>query len=94
MSTSDKLTIKLVIGESNYPLTIERQDEPLYREAAKRVNDILGRYKQKYPGREAVEYFAMTAFHAEFLQMLMKDNKDTQPYQDMMDRVQSLFDDL
>lgn len=90
----DKITIKLVIGENKYPLIIERQDEPLFREAAKRVNDILGRYKQKYPKKNSSEYFAMTALHIGFQNLLMEKNNDTEPYQDMMERVSSILDKL
>ncbi|MCQ2051761.1 MAG: cell division protein ZapA [Bacteroidaceae bacterium] len=90
----DKITIKLVIGENKYPLVIERQDEPLFREAAKKVNDILGRYTQKYPGKNSSEYFAMAALHIGFLNLIMEQNNDTEPYQEMMKRVSSTLENL
>ena len=37
----DKLKIKLLIGDANYPMIIDRADEEVLREAAKRVNNML-----------------------------------------------------
>ena len=41
----DSFEIKLLVGGTYYPLKIKRSDEVLYREAARRINDKLNRYK-------------------------------------------------
>ncbi|MDO5571198.1 MAG: cell division protein ZapA [Bacteroidales bacterium] len=45
---NDKFTIRIKIAESSHPLTINRDQEELYRKAAKLVNQRLADYKEKY----------------------------------------------
>ena len=46
---SDKLVIQLLIGKQVYPITVKRDQEEIYRRAARMINDKLGRYEQSYP---------------------------------------------
>ena len=41
---NDKIKINLQIADSNYPLTINREEEQTVREAAKQVNIRLNKY--------------------------------------------------
>ena len=49
---SEKLSIKLKILERNYPLLIEWKEEEKLREAAKRINDLVIRFKQHYSDKD------------------------------------------
>ena len=40
---SDKLVIQLLIGKQVYPITVKRDQEEIYRRAARMINDKLGR---------------------------------------------------
>ena len=46
---SEKMVIQLLIGKQVYPITIKREQEEIYRRAARMINDKLGRYEQSYP---------------------------------------------
>ena len=43
---NDKIKINLQIADSNYPLTINREEEQMVREAAKQVNVRLNKYRE------------------------------------------------
>ena len=45
---NDKIKINLQIADSNYPLTINREEEQMVREAAKQVNVRLNKYREVY----------------------------------------------
>mgnify|MGYP000556235061 CR=1 FL=1 len=45
---NDKIKINLQIADSNYPLTINREEEQTVREAAKQVNIRLNKYREVY----------------------------------------------
>ena len=45
---NDKIKINLQIADSNYPLTINREEEEMVREAAKQVNIRLYAYREYY----------------------------------------------
>ena len=44
---NDKIKINLQIADSNYPLTINREEEQMVREAAKQVNIRLNKYREE-----------------------------------------------
>ena len=80
----DTLRIHLLIDNVRYPLTIRREDEQLYRDAAKQIDNKLNKYRSKFPDFEASSYWAMTALEIAFENMLLKDRNDTAPYQESM----------
>ena len=49
---NDKIKINLQIADSNYPLTINREEEQTVREAAKQVNIRLNKYREVYKNLE------------------------------------------
>jgi len=44
----DKVKINIQVGNFKLPLTIFPDDEPIYREAARMINDRLEAYQTKY----------------------------------------------
>ena len=55
----DKMKIHLLIDKERYPLTIRREEEQLYRDAAKQIDNKLNKYRRAYPGvqyRETMGY--------------------------------------
>ena len=58
---NDKLSIKLKILERNYPLLIEWKEEEKLREAAKRINDLVIRFKQHYTDKDNQDLLAMVS---------------------------------
>lgn len=57
----DKLTIRVNVADRYYPLRIVRKDEEKIRQAAKRINDKILLYKQKYSDKDIQDFLAMAA---------------------------------
>lgn len=58
----DKLGINITIDGKPYPLTIERNDEESYRIAAKKVNDVISRYRELFRDKSSQDILSMAAF--------------------------------
>lgn len=76
----DKLTITLWINDQLYKMRIPREDEYLYREAAKQIQDSIQKFRRLEPGASAERIFAMAAFEISYENISMKDRNDTKPY--------------
>lgn len=87
----DKMKIHLLIDKERYPLTIRREEEQLYRDAAKQIDNKLNKYRRAYPEFSTVKHWAMAALELAFENMSMKDRNDTQPY---VDKVKQLEEDI
>ena len=87
----DKMKIHLLIDKERYPLTIRREEEQLYRDAAKQIDNKLNKYRRAYPEFSTVKHWAMAALELAFENMSMKDRNDTQPY---VDKLKQLEEDI
>lgn len=58
---SEKLKIKLSIGNRVYPLTIEASQEEGLRKAAKNIETMLKQFEQSYSVRDKQDVLAMCA---------------------------------
>ena len=45
----DMMKIHLLIDNERYPMTIRREDEQLYRNAAKQIDNKLNKYRSRFP---------------------------------------------
>jgi cell division protein ZapA (FtsZ GTPase activity inhibitor) len=59
----DKLSIKLTIGNRQYPLSINRDEEEGIRKAASQINDKIKEFREAYAVRDMEDLLAMTALH-------------------------------
>jgi cell division protein ZapA len=75
-----KLKIHLLIDGNRYPLTIERSQEQLYRDAAKQIENKLNKYRDKFPMMAPTQHWAMAALEMSFENLSMKDRNDTAPF--------------
>ncbi len=71
----DKLSIKINIGNTYYPMRINRNEEEIIRRAAKIINDKLTQYQNKYAEREPFDLLAMTSLQY-VKQLLECENKN------------------
>lgn len=78
----DFFEIKLMVGGCYYPLRIKRKDEFVYREAARRINDKLNRYIERYPNLRKEDYYVMTAIHISVVNIMWESFNDTTPYKE------------
>jgi cell division protein ZapA len=65
----DHLIINLRVADMKYPLQVRREEEEIYRKAAKEIDYKLGQYKNYFTGDSNrslrdVDYMAMTSIQA------------------------------
>jgi cell division protein ZapA len=90
----DLFEIKLMVGGTYYPLTIRRKDERLYREAARRINDKLNRYREHFPQLSEEKYYVMAAVHIAMVNVMLEDFNDTVPYREKIRQMDKELDTI
>ena len=76
----DRMKINLLIDCQKYPLNIRREDELLYRDAAKLIDKTLYKYREWKPELSSNQHWAMAALELAYAFISNKDKNDTQPY--------------
>lgn len=87
----DKMKIHLLIDNERYPLNIRREDEQLYRDAAKQIDYKLNKYRNAFRDFGSTKHWAMVALELAFENMYLKDRNDTQPY---MEKIKELEEEV
>lgn len=90
---NDKIKINLQIADSNYPLTINRQEEEMVREAAKQVNIRLNAYQEYYKNLEPEKIIAMVAYQFSLEKLQLMQRNDTTPYTEKVKELTELLED-
>ena len=90
---NDKIKINLEIADSNYPLTINRQEEEMVREAAKQVNIRLNAYREYYKNLEPEKIIAMVAYQFSLEKLQLMQRNDTTPYTEKVKELTELLED-
>ena len=67
------MKINLLIDCQRYPLNIHREDEILYREAAKLIDKTLNKYRKWMPDLDSNKHWAMAALELAFNNVSNKD---------------------
>lgn len=80
----EKMRIHLLVDNERYPLTIRRDDEQLYRDAAKLVDNKLNKYRSHWPDFSPTKIWAMTALELAFENVTQKDRDNTAPYREKL----------
>ena len=88
---NDKIKINLQIADSNYPLTINR--EQTVREAAKQVNIRLNKYREVYKNLEPEKIIAMVAYQFSLEKLQLMQRNDTSPYVEKVKELTELLED-
>ena len=92
MIDKEMMKINLRIDCQPYPLKIRREDEELYREAAKLIDKTLNKYRSEIPDLEPVNYWAMAALELAFNSISMVDRNNTEPYQKLLQELTEELD--
>ena len=90
---NDKIKINLQIADSNYPLTINRQEEEMVREAAKQVNIRLNAYREYYKNLQPEKIIAMVAYQFSLEKLQLMQRNDTTPYTEKVKELTELLED-
>lgn len=75
----DKLSIKVNIAERYYPLRIARKDEEKIRHAAKRINEKVLHYKQRYADRDVQDALSMATLQFVVKLFELEQDKNVNP---------------
>ncbi|MEY8707932.1 cell division protein ZapA [Bacteroides faecichinchillae] len=89
---NDKIKINLQIADSNYPLTINREEEEMVREAAKQVNIRLNAYREYYKNLEPEKIIAMVAYQFSLEKLQLKQRNDTSPFTEKVQELNELLE--
>lgn len=81
------------MGGDYYPLTIAREDEEMVRKAAKQVDILLNRYREKYSGLSQAKLMAMVAYQFSLEALQQKERNDTEPYTEKLKELTGLLEE-
>ncbi len=90
---NDKIKINLQIAKVNYPLTINREEEEMVREAARQVNIRLNAYRAHYPSLDLEKVLGMVAYEFSLETLKHKDRNDTVPYTEKINELTEILED-
>ncbi len=76
--------IQLRIDNQTYPVNIRRDQEEIYREAERRINDKLNLYKERFPNQAKEQYLYMTLLDLGVRLIQSERRNDTEPYKSVM----------
>ena len=73
--TMAELSIKLKIGNREYPMRVKAEDEERIRKAGKILNEKMKSYKEKFGIDDNQDLIAMVAFDCQVEKMKSEENK-------------------
>jgi cell division protein ZapA len=71
-----KIRINIKIDGKAYPLTIDIKNEERYRLAAKRVNQVMQKYREQFGDQDSKDILAMAAFEIALSNAEMQQRDD------------------
>ena len=87
MTDEEMMKINLLIDCQRYPLKIRREDEQLYRDAAKLIDKTLNKYRDWMPDLDSNNHWAMAALELAYSAISMKRKNDTKPYTEKLEQL-------
>ena len=91
---NDKLTITLNISGRPCALSVEREEEEMFRNAAKRINSKIAKYREKYATADPVDFLAVTALQFTVELLEIEKRNDIEPILDEVKRISSRLDEV
>jgi len=88
---SDTLSINIKIDNRIYPLVVSRKDEARYRNAARKLNEVVASFKVNYPDKDMQDIMAMSAFQFVYSTLVLKENAEEAT---LVGEIKDLNDDI
>lgn len=86
----EKLHIRLHVYDTDMTVNIPREDEELYRSAAKLISETINRYASYYDGRKSEKEILYMALIDIALQLVREQkNNDVEPFVDILGKLTS-----
>lgn len=89
----DLLDIQLRVADILLPLTVKRDEEEFYREAAKRIDSLLNRYRGIFPEQTREKYMIMVALHLSVACVKLERKNDTLPFTTKIEELTQMLED-
>lgn len=86
---NDKLVIQLMIGNQIYPISVKREQEELFRKAAKQINEKLNRYRVAYPNQGYEKYMSIALLDFAVKALQAESDNDTEPFNKCLSQLTS-----
>ena len=94
MAEEDKLHIRLHVYDTDISVYVDRQDEELYRKAAKLITDTVNTYAGVFKGRKSDKDLLYMAFIDVALRYERESSRnDTTPYRNILSKLTSELED-
>ena len=87
------LNIQLRVADMYLPMTIRREEEEYYREAAKRIDNLLNLYRDSFKEQNTEKYMSMVALHLSLTAVRLERRNDTQPFKDKIEELTRTLED-
>lgn len=81
---NDKIGINLVINGDRQHLTIPRDKEKVFRDAADLINERFNKYRQSFQNQSSTRYTAFVMLDIAVRYLQTQDKQDTQPFTQSM----------
>ena len=88
----DKININLMMAGVSYPLTIDRDQEEMAREAAKQVDIRVNAYRRYYKEVPKEVELGMAAFQFAMEALRQADRNDTSPYTEKIKELREVLE--
>lgn len=76
----DKQKITLMIGDINFPLRVNREEEQIYRDASKLINNTLNKYRTYFEKADPTQVISMVALEIAVEKVKLENKNDTAPF--------------
>lgn len=86
--SKEKLHIRLHVYDTEMPVNIRPEDEPLYRDAATLITKTMNAYALRYKGsKNEKEILYMALIEVALRYEMEKTRNDTEPYNDILSKL-------
>ena len=85
-------TINVNLAGHRFPLTIKRQEEQIYRDAAKNLKQKIDSYRERYAQLPYESVLVMSAFHFAIEVEAVKHKEDVGPVVEKMELLNNELD--
>ncbi|MCF0180566.1 MAG: cell division protein ZapA [Bacteroidales bacterium] len=73
----ERIRINIQVGDVKHPLFVKRDEEPIFREAAKLINERILAYSKKYRGANLPKDYIMAFAAIDIASRFVKQDRDS-----------------
>ena len=89
----DMLNIQLRVVDMYLPMTIRRDEEEYYREAARRIDNLLNLYRDSFKEQGTEKYMTIAALHLSVTAVRLERKNDTRPFKEKIEELTRTLED-